>query len=515
MVWQAEVDEIQRRRQIAYALGGEEAVARHHAGGRQTIRERIDALLDEGSFREIGVLGAGAVRDEAGNLVRLTPSNAVIGTGRIDGRDIVVGGEDNTIRGGASDGGGSAKMSYIEQLAYQERVPLVRLVEGAGGSVRTNVANHSGRAMSGGGGARWVDLLGMVPVVSAAMGSVAGLPAARMAQAHFSIMLRDNAVIFAGGPPVVERALGITVTKEQLGDYRIHAYKSGLVDNVAADEADCLRQIKQFLSYLPANVWEAPPRCEPCDDPERRDEALLSLIPRERRRVYDARRLVRCVVDRDSFFEIAPYYGQSLITGLARVDGYPVGVLANNPMHIGGSMDGPASDKLTRFADLCDTFHLPMVSFEDEPGYMVGPAAEADGTLRRGVRALAAVMQTTIPWITFIVRRAYGVAAGAHLNATALRYAWPSGEWGSIPIEGGVAAAYRREIAAAPDPEARRAELEARHERDRSPFPRAEAFGLHDLIDPRDTRPLTVDFVRRAQTAIRTSLGPKARSLRP
>jgi acetyl-CoA carboxylase carboxyltransferase component len=336
-----------------------------------------------------------------------------------------------------------------------------------------------------------------------------------MAQAHFSIMLRDSAVVFAGGPPVVERALGISVTKEELGDYRIHAYKSGLVDNIAADEADCLRQITRFLSYLPANVWEAPPRCEPGDDPERRDEALLSLIPRERRRVYDARTLVRCVMDRDSFFEIAPFYGQSLITGLARVDGYPVGVLANNPMHVGGSMDGPASDKLTRFADLCDTFHLPVVSFEDEPGYMVGPAAEADGTLRRGVRALAAVMQTTIPWITFIVRRAYGVAAGAHLNATALRYAWPSGEWGSIPIEGGVAAAYRREIAAAPDPEARRAELEARHERDRSPFPRAEAFGLNDLIDPRDTRPLTVDFVRRAQTALRSSLGPRTRALRP
>jgi methylmalonyl-CoA decarboxylase subunit alpha len=334
-----------------------------------------------------------------------------------------------------------------------------------------------------------------------------------MAFAHFSVMTKD-AVVFAGGPPVVERALGITVTKEELGGAQVHL-KSGLVDNLAEDEEDCLRQIRTFLSYLPSNVWQAPPRDEPCDDPDRREEALLSIIPRQRRRIYDARTLVRLVVDGDSFVELSPFYGQSLITGLARIDGYPVGVLANNPSHVGGAMDGPASDKLTRFADLCDTFHLPVVSFEDEPGYMVGPAAEASGVLRRGVRALAAVMQTSVPWITFIVRRAYGVAAGAHLNTNALRYGWPSGEWGSIPIEGGVAAAYRREIASAPDPEARRAELEAMHERDRSPFPRAEAFGLHDLIDPRETRPITVDFVRAAQTVIQTSLGPKARLMRP
>jgi acetyl-CoA carboxylase carboxyltransferase component len=406
-------------------------------------------------------------------------------------------------------------MYYMEHLARQQRLPLVRLIEGAGGSVRTNASRHSGQAISGAAISPYVDLLGMVPVVSAAMGSVAGLPAARMAFAHFSIMIKDNSVIFAGGPPVVERALGIQITKEDLGGVQIHAYKSGLVDNVADDEADCLAQIKRFLSYLPSNVWEQPARTEPDDDPERRDEELLSIIPRNRRRTYNARKLVNSIVDRGSFFEIAPFYGQSLITGLARIDGYPVGVLANNPNHVGGSMDGPASDKLTRFVDLVDTFHLPVVSLEDEPGYMVGPAAEAMGTLRRGVRALAAVMQTTVPWINVIVRRAYGVAAGAHLNSNALRYAWPSGEWGSIPVEGGVAAAYRREIEAAPDPEARRAELEARHERDRNPFPRAESFGLHDLIDPRDTRPLFVDFVRQAQTAIRSSLGPKPRLMRP
>ena len=496
MVWEPELREIERRRALARALGGEEAVARQHAAGKLTVRERIERLLDPGSFHELGMLAASTEYDDDGNLKRITPSNSVMGTGLIEGRHVVVGGEDFTIRGGASDGGGSAKMYYVEHLARQQRLPLVRLIEGAGGSVRANARRHSGQPISGGQISPYVDLLGTVPVVSAAMGSVAGLPAARMAFAHFSIMVRDTAVVFAGGPPVVERALGATVTKEELGGVQVHVHKSGLVDNVAPDEADCLAQIRRFLGYLPANVWEQPPRGEACDDPDRREEALLSLIPRNRRRTYDARRLVRLVVDRDSFFEIAPLYGQSLITGLARVD-------------------GPASDKLTRFADLCETFHLPVLSFEDEPGYMVGPAAEAAGTLRRGVRALCAVMQTTVPWITFIVRRAYGVAAGAHLNGNALRYAWPSGEWGSIPIEGGVAAAYRREIAAAADPELRRAELEAMHERDRDPFPRAESFGLHDLIDPRETRPVTVQFVRQAQTLLRTMLGPKTHAMRP
>ncbi len=514
MVWQPEVEEIARRRAIAQELGGAESVARHHAEGRLTIRERLDLLLDPGSFRELGVLAGATEYDDEGRLASMRPSNAVAGTGLIEGRPVVAGGEDYTIRGGSADGGGSAKLYYVEHLARQQRVPLVRLIEGTGGSVRSNRRNHSERAIGGHALSPYVDLLGTVPVVSAALGAVAGLPAARMAFAHFSIMIR-SAVIFAGGPPVVERALGVLPSKEELGGVEVHAYKSGLVDNVAEDEADCIRQIRTFLSYLPTNVWELPPRREPCDDPDRRDEALLSLIPRQRRRTYDPRKLIRCVVDRDSFFELQPFYGQSLVTGLARVDGYPVGVLANNPNHVGGAMDGPASDKLTRFADLCDTFHLPVVSFEDEPGYMVGPAAEAAGTLRRGVRALAAVQQTTVPWITFIVRRAYGVAAGAHLNGEALVYAWPSGEWGSIPIEGGVAAAYRREIAAAPDPEKRRMELEAQHERDRSPFPRAEAFGLHDLIDPRETRPLVVDFLRRAQVRLRGDLGQKPRLMRP
>ncbi len=514
MSWLPEVEEINRRREINLGMGGEVAVAARHARGELTIRERIDTLSDPGTFTEIGPISASAERDDDGNVVRIVPSNAVIGTARIDGRDVLIGGEDASIRGGASDGGGSAKGYYIEHLARDMRLPLVRLHEGAGGSVKTNSSRHSQRSMSGRAPSPHADLLGTVPVVAAAMGACAGIVAARVAETHFSVMLRDTAFLFAGGPPVVERAIGSRPSKEELGGWKVHAY-SGIVDNVAVDEADAMRQLRTFLSYLPSNVWELPPRVTPTDDPNRRDESLLSIIPRNRRQTFNPKKLIGAVVDTGSFFEITTHYGRALTTGLARVDGYPVGVMCNNPSFNGGAMDSDTAEKITRFVDLCDTFHLPIVGFEDEPGFMVGVDAERAGTLRKGVRAIAAVNQATIPWVNFIIRRAYGVAVGAHHNGHGPVYAWPSGEWGSIPIEGGVWAAYRREIEAAPDPEARRAELEAKHEKDRSPFLRAESFGLTDLIDPRETRPLTVEFVRRAQVLLRTHVGPRLRLMRP
>ncbi|HJM89053.1 MAG TPA: carboxyl transferase domain-containing protein [Dehalococcoidia bacterium] len=514
MTWQPEVDEINRRREIAAAMGGPEAIERKHSRDELTLRERIDAMLDDGTFREVGPISAGVERDDDGNLLEITPSNSVIGTGRIDGREVVIGGEDATIRGGASDGGGSAKGYYIEHQARQLKVPLVRLHEGAGGSVKTNTSRHAGRALAGSPVSPHADLLGTVPVVAGAMGACAGIVAARVAASHFSVMVRDASFLFAGGPPVVERAIGHAPSKEELGGWRVHAF-SGLVDNVAEDEADCLRQIAAFLGYLPPNVWELPPRAEPADAPDGRTEELLSIIPRDRRRTFRPDQLITAIVDDGSFFQITPHFGRALMTGLARVDGYPVGVMCNDPNFNGGAMDADTADKLSRFVDLCDTFHLPILSFEDEPGFMVGVDAERSGTLRKGVRALAAVNQAAVPWVNFIVRRAYGVAQGAHHNGNGPVYAWPSGEWGSIPIEGGVWAAYRREIEAAPDPEQRRLELEAEHEKDRTPFLRAESFGLHDLIDPRETRQLTVEWVQRAQIELRTQVGMRMRPMRP
>lgn len=515
--WEPEVEEIRRRRELAGRMGGEEAVARHHAAGKLTVRERIVCLLDPGSFQELGSL-AGRAEYDGGAMTSFRPSNFVTGTGAIDGRLVVVGGEDFTVRGGAADGGGGSKWLFSEQLAEEWRIPLVRLIDGAGGSVRTFEEIGRTYVPDNPGMEFMVRLLGKTPVIGAVIGSVAGLPAAKAVAAHWTLMVKNTSQLFVAGPPVVRRGLGEELSKEELGGHEVHATKSGVVDNVAEDEEDAFRQIRAFLSYLPQNVWQMPPRVEPRDDPDRREEGLLSIIPRNRRKPYDARKLLGAIVDRDSFFELSPGYGGSLITGFARLNGYAVGLMINDPMHLGGSLDAAASEKLMRFVDLCDTFHLPVVNFVDQPGFMVGTIAEAAGTIRKGVRALCAIEESRVPWIAVIIRKCYGVAGGAHQRRSTLtvRYAWPSAEWGSLPVEGGVEAAYRREIEAAPDPEVKRQEIEERLTALRSPFRTAEAFGIEEIIDPRETRPLLCRFVETAQEVVRTQLGPKWRlGMRP
>jgi len=518
MSWKPELEELWRRAGLAREMGGAERVARAKAAGRLTVRERIERLLDPGSFHETGVLAGRAEYDEAGQLTAFTPSNFVCGRGRIEGRPVVVGGDDFTVRGGAADGAIGNKMGWAEKAARDLRLPLVRLVDGTGGggSVKTNAALRRSYVPYIPDFDVSVELLATVPVAAAALGPVAGLGAARVAASHFSVMVRETSQVFVAGPPVVRRALGREVTKEELGGAAIQR-ASGAVDNEAAGEDEALAQIRRFLSYLPASVWELPPRTEPADDPERREEALLSLVPRERRRPHDARKLVELVVDRGSAFEMGRHFGRPLVTALARLDGIPVGVLANDPRQKGAAMDADAAAKLVRFVDLCDTFHLPVVNFVDNPGFEIGVESERRGTIRHGVRALFAVYQASVPWCSILVRRCFGVAGaghGAHHRLN-LRYAWPSAEWGSLPIEGGVEAAYRRQLEAAPDPDALRAELEGKLASLRSPLLTAEAFGVEEIIDPRDTRPLLVEWARRAWQLLPSGLGPRSRSLRP
>jgi len=284
----------------------------------------------------------------------------------------------------------------------------------------------------------------------------------------------------------------------------------GMVDNVAETEEEAFSMIKRFLSYLPDNVWEMPPRIETSDDRNRRDEELLSIIPRESRKTYDPYEILNSVLDHDSFFEICPFYGQSRITGLGRVNGYPVGVMINNCRHQGGSMDVAAGQKVIRFLQLCDTFHLPMVYFADEPGFMPGIESQKQGIVRAGAKLVCATCVTKMPWITLIIRQLYGVAGQLHNRPGGMykRLAWPSGNWGSMHIEGGASAAYRREIEAAPDPEAKREEFESRLKAIASPFRTAETGGVEDIIDPRDTRPILCNFIEMAQGMLKTQLGP-------
>src|SRR5581483_2492577 len=433
-------------------------------------------------------------------LVEMTPAPYVMGLARIDGRDIAIGGEDFTVRGGISWGGDRRKGGqggFVEDLAFQYRIPLINLIDGAGGTVTS--ARRRGHTVFPGvhGFERSVQLLGMAPVVSAVMGTAAGGPAGRAILSHWSVMVKGSSQIFAAGPPVVERSLGHKVTKEELGGSAIAVDTAGTVDNVAGSEHECFAMIRRFLSYLPRNVWELPP-VVPCDDPvDRREDELLTIVPKERRRPFAMKKLVSLVVDRDSTFEIQPSFGRSLITMLARMNGRTVGVIANNPMVQGGALDAKAARKQTHFIELCDAFHIPLIFFVDVPGFMVGVKAEETATLREGMRSVYAGLQATVPIFTVVIRKCYGMAGMATTDKNGLDFkiAWPSAEWGSLPIEGGVAAAFRREIQSAPDPRQRELELEAELRALASPLLTAEAFGVEDVIDPRETRPYLCRFL--------------------
>lgn len=519
MSWEKEVEGIHQRRNLALEHGGPEAVAHQHRQGRLTIRERIAGLVDHDSFHEQGPIAGHSETDEHGALRSFTPGNYILGFAKIANRLCVMGGEDFTLRGGSPSPAGLRKSVYAEELAYNFRVPLVRFLEGGGGSVPRGDGKNSG----GEGGApvnaapRFMSIMQVmstVPVVSAAVGPVAGLPAARLVASHFSIMTRETAQVMIGGPALVERAFGRPTTKEELGGARVHL-SSGVVDNVADDEPGVFAQIRRFLSYLPNNIWEAAPVL-PCDDDRNRETPeLLAIVPRNRRRTYSMRRILESVLDQQSFFEIAPYYGQSQITGLARLNGQPIGVMANDPDWYAGAMTADGAQKVRRLVDLCDTFHVPIVSFVDEPGFMIGPDAERAATIRYGTATLFAIMQSTVPWASVIVRKVYGVAGAAHFGPGGMVFAWPSAESGALPLEGGVAVAYRREIEAAPDPAAKRREIEDRLAAKRSPYARAESFSVHDLIDPRRTRPTLCDWVDWIQPLLRDHRGPRAYTIRP
>ncbi len=496
MSWKKEIEELKKRENLAEKMGGEEKLQRQKDNKRLNVRERIKLLLDKNSFHEIGKIAGKAKYDENGNLKDFTPSNFIMGRGKIDKRNVVVGGDDFTVRGGAADAAIAQKQIMAEQLANEYRLPIIRLIEGTGGGGSVKSLDMDERTyIPGNPGWNWVvDNLSTIPVIALALGPVAGLGAARAVTSHFSIMVEKVSQMFVAGPPVVKR-VGEDLSKEELGGSEIHA-KNGAIDIVVKSEEEAIGTAKKILSYLPSSVYELPPRSEINDDPERSLDWLIEAIPKDRRKVYNSRKIIESIVDKDSFLEFGKFSGRSVIAGLARFDGWPVGLLAGDPYFYGGGWTSDASSKVTRFVDIAQTFHLPVVHLVDNPGFVIGLDAEKAATIRFGARALTAVYQANVPWCSIILRKVFGVAGAAHMNAsrTHYRYAWPSGDWGSLPMEGGIEAAFKSDLEKSDDPDKLLKEIEKRMEIVRSPFRTAESFIAEEIIDPRETRKLLCEF---------------------
>ena len=518
--WDKEIDGVHERRELARQQGGPDGVAKQHERGKLTVRERIAQLLDDGSFREHGRIAGGTYLNDDGSIESFSPANYVVGFGRINQRQVVVGGEDFTLKGGSPNAAGLRKSIYAEHLAVKYRTPLVRLLEGGGGSVGSGDEDPRKPRTVGSPVyeqprfAIMAEAMGAVPIASAALGPVAGFPAGRLVASHFSVMVKDISQVMIGGPALVKRAMGKSVDKESLGGVAVHI-KSGVVDNVADSEGEAFNQIRRFLSYLPQHVWESAPRIACADPVDRAEDALRTIVPQSRRQAYDMRALISHVVDSESFFEIAAGFGPGLIIGLARINGQPVGITGNDCRYFAGAMTAAAAQKMRRIIETCETFHLPLVNFIDEPGFMIGPDAESSATIRYGMAAVSAAAQARIPWASIRVRKSFGVAAAAHYGPDAYVLDWPSAESGALPLEGGVAVAFHRQIAAAEDPDAMRAELEAKFEQARSPYRAAESFAVHDIIDPAETRPLLCEWVDHSQERLKALLGPAHFAMRP
>jgi len=509
MAWQKELDDINYRRYLSRQLRDPESMAQQHAQRKLTARERIAALADSRSFQEVSSL-AGKATYKVDKLVDFAPSPSIVGLCTLDNRRVVINADNPSSTGIVPGTDIGYKMGYAQRLALDWRLPYIRLLEPTGMSVlevnqaaRTYLPDNDTAAEA-------LQLLDTVPVVSAVMGSVSGLHATEACLGHFSVMVKGSQISI-NDPDVIETLSGNDITDEEARGMQLQACSSGIIDNLAENEEEAFSIVRRFLSYLPDNVWEIPPCIESTDDPNRRDEELLSIIPEARNKLYDPYEILRHVLDQDSLFEIAPFYGQSSITALARVNGYPVGVMIKNPLSPSvGAMDVAAGQKVVRFFQLCDTFHLPLVYFVDEPGFMVGLEAQKEGIVRAGARVVLTGMQTKMPWISFIVRQLYGVAGCLTFrnNGMCKHYGWVTANWGGMHIEGGAAAAYRQVIDSAPDPEAKRREIEHYLWSLSSPFRTAEAFEVQDIIDPRDTRPLLCAFVVAAQAILKSQLGP-------
>ncbi len=486
-------DDLAERRARARLGGGEEKIARQHDAGKLTARERIALLIDDGTFTELGI-HAQPHHSQRAMDGRDAPGDGVItGYGRVDGRMVAVAAYDFTVMAGSMGMTGELKVARLRELALTKRIPMIWLLDSAGARIQEAV----GSLFAGTGYLfrEEVVMSGVVPQVAALMGPCAAGTAYIPGLADFVPMVSGRGSMALAGPHLVRAAIGEDVTQEELGGARVHCRKSGVGDLEVEDDEECIARVREYLSYFPANCEEPPPRRAVSDPVDRREDALLDLLPESNRKPYDMYDLIRLIVDDGEWLDLKPKWARTIITCLARMGGRPVGIVASQPRQLGGILDNDSADKAARFVTLCDAFGIPLVFLVDVPGFMVGTKVEAAGIIRHGSKMLHAVASATVPKITVIVRKAYG--AGYYvMNGRAyepdLIVAWPSAEISVMGAEGAVEIVMRRQVEEADDPVAKRAELVAAYQGLIDVYVAARNGMIDDVIDPRETRPTII-----------------------
>jgi acetyl-CoA carboxylase carboxyltransferase component len=487
------VEDLEERRRIARLGGGEERIARQHAADKLTARERLELLIDAGTFTELG-LHAGIHHSVRGLEDKDAPADGVItGYGKVDGRLVAVAAYDFTVMAGSMGTTGELKVTRLRELALTKRIPFVWLLDSAGARIQEAV----GSLFAGSGHLFREEVLmsGVIPQVAALMGPCAAGTAYIPGLADFVPMVKGRGSMALAGPHLVRAAIGEDVTQEELGGSRVHCRRSGVGDLEVADDEECIARIKQYLSFFPSHCEQAPPVRESADPVERMDEALLDVLPESNRKPYDMYEVIGRIVDDGEWLDLKPQWAKTIITCLARMGGRPVGIVANQPRQLGGILDNDSADKAARFVNLCDAFGIPLLFLVDVPGFMVGTKVEAAGIIRHGAKMLHAVAAATVPKITVVVRKAYG--AGYYvMNGRAyepdLIVAWPSAEISVMGAEGAVEIVFRRMVEEAEDPVAKRAELIAAYQELIDVYRAARNDMIDDVIDPRETRPTVI-----------------------
>ncbi len=493
------LDELRKRNAEAEAGGGAERREREHKAGKLGARERIDLLLDEGSFEELDKFVRHHCQDFGMEEQRPAGDGFVTGYGRIDGRLVYVFAQDFTVFGGSLSAANASKITKIMDLAMRQGAPVIGLNDSGGARIQEGVMSLAGYA----------DIFlrntlasGVIPQISAILGPCAGGAVYSPAITDFIFMTRDTSYMFITGPDVIKTVTHEDVTKQELGGAMTHNAKSGVAHFIASDDADCLAMIRELVSYLPSNNIDDPPRRETTDPWDRANAALNKLVPEDPQQPYDMKDVIHAVADDGEFFEVHEHFAKNIVVGLARFDGRPVGIVANQPAFLAGVLDIDASVKGARFVRFCDAFNIPLVTFEDVPGFLPGTQQEFGGIIRHGAKLLFAFAEATVPKVTVITRKAYGgaycVMASKHIR-TDINYAWPTAEIAVMGPEGAVNIVYKREIDRAPEAERehlRQEKIEDFRERFANPFVAAEHGYIDAIIEPAQTRAKIVTALR-------------------